>query len=535
MPKNIVICSDGTGNTAIKGRGTNVFKLYEAVDLNGHRSDPTLTPQIAIYDDGVGNENFRPLKVFAGITGFGLARNLRLLYKSLVRVYDPGDSIFLFGFSRGAFTVRALAGLISKCGILDVSQFTTNHELNHAVRQAYRVHREDYRTKLSQWLGFQPDRSVIERFRARYARHEDVRIRFIGVWDTVDAVGVPFHIGDYINLTIHRFKFPDQKLVACADYACQALSLDDERRVFQPLLWDQSAPADAARIEQVWFAGCHSNVGGGYEKQGMSLVSLEWMMRQAERRGGLRLLASDLRLYREHANVDDKLYDPRAGTGILYRWSPRDMGAICRKYSTPPLLHLTVLERIAHGTGDYCPGNIAPDAHVVVTDTDDPRQNAELRKRARLTEAVLRGAHKEGQPLLRHVRPQILIGRSSYYVYLASSTITLLAACVPPGAGRRWNPAVIGRSVVSVLSSLLNFDPHPFLSSARRLIFTPDLLGLMLGGLLDSWVMAQYSGWRMDAIFSVFWHDQQPKLRDALREAGNSEFAAPGAGDGRLV
>jgi uncharacterized protein (DUF2235 family) len=218
MPKNIVICSDGTGNTAIKGRGTNVFKLYEAVDTNGHRSDPSLTPQMAIYDDGVGNEDFRPLKIFAGITGFGLARNIRLLYQSLVRVYDPGDSIFLFGFSRGAFTVRALAGLISKCGVLDSSKLTTTHALNRAVRHAYRVHRQDYRTSLSKWLGFKPNRKLIARFRTRYWRHEDVRIRFIGVWDTVDAVGVPWHISDYINLTIHRFKFPDQKMVGCADY-----------------------------------------------------------------------------------------------------------------------------------------------------------------------------------------------------------------------------------------------------------------------------------------------------------------------------
>jgi hypothetical protein len=107
LPKNIVICSDGTGNTAIKGRGTNVFKLYEAVDVNGHRGNPELTPQLAIYDDGVGNESFKPLKVFAGITGFGLARNVRLLYKSLVRVYDPGDSIFLFGFSRRVYGAGA--------------------------------------------------------------------------------------------------------------------------------------------------------------------------------------------------------------------------------------------------------------------------------------------------------------------------------------------------------------------------------------------------------------------------------------------
>jgi uncharacterized protein (DUF2235 family) len=522
MPKNIVICSDGTGNTAIKGRGTNVFKLYEAVDINGHRSDPSLTPQVAIYDDGVGNEDFRPLKIFAGVTGFGLARNVRLLYQSLVRVYDPGDSIFLFGFSRGAFTVRALAGLISKCGILDASRLKTTHSLNRAVRLAYRVHRQGYRTKLSQWLGFRPNRKLIARFRTRYWRHEDVRIRFIGVWDTVDAVGVPWHIGDYINLTVHRFKFPDQKMVACADYGCQALSLDDERQTFHPLLWDQTSPEDAARIEQVWFAGAHSNVGGGYEKQGMSLVSLDWMMRQAEHKGGLRMLGSDRAGYREHANVDDKLYDPRAGTGILYRWAPRDMGAICRKHGVPPLLHLTVLERLAHGTGDYAPGNIAPDARVVFTETDDPNQNAALLERAQETEQVLHAAQADGQPLLVRVKAEIFLGRAAYYAYLVPSTLALLAACVPPETGSRWNPLVVGRSVSGVISSLANFHAGPLIESARRLGTSAGLIGWLAGGLVVSWALADYSGWRMNEVFSVFWHDQQPKLRDALKEAQDS-------------
>lgn len=89
MSKNIIVCSDGTGNTTIKGRGTNVFKLFEAVDLNGHRTDPKLKPQVAIYDDGVGTESFKPLKILGGATGFGLARNVRQLYEALVRVYDP--------------------------------------------------------------------------------------------------------------------------------------------------------------------------------------------------------------------------------------------------------------------------------------------------------------------------------------------------------------------------------------------------------------------------------------------------------------
>src|SRR5438128_645918 len=112
MAKNIVVCSDGTGNTTIKGRGTNVFKLFEMIDLNGHRTDPYKRPQVALYDDGVGTEDFKPLKIFAGMTGFGLSRNVRQLYKELVCIYDPGDHIFLFGFSRGAFTVRTLADFI---------------------------------------------------------------------------------------------------------------------------------------------------------------------------------------------------------------------------------------------------------------------------------------------------------------------------------------------------------------------------------------------------------------------------------------
>ena len=115
MAKNIVICSDGTGNTAIKGRGTNVFKLFEAVDLNGHRTNLSLDAQLAFYDDGVGTTGVTLLKLLGGVAGVGLARNVRQLYRELSRVYDPGDRIFLFGFSRGAFTVRTLAGMIGTC------------------------------------------------------------------------------------------------------------------------------------------------------------------------------------------------------------------------------------------------------------------------------------------------------------------------------------------------------------------------------------------------------------------------------------
>ncbi len=103
MPgKNIVLCSDGTSNTAIKARGTNVFKLYEAVDIQGLKFDSKLTPRVAFYDDGMGPSRLAPLKLIGGAFGYGFRKNVKGLYTELVHVYAPGDHIFLFGFSRGA-------------------------------------------------------------------------------------------------------------------------------------------------------------------------------------------------------------------------------------------------------------------------------------------------------------------------------------------------------------------------------------------------------------------------------------------------
>src|SRR5262245_28830838 len=184
--QNIIIRSDGTGNSAVKGRGSSVFKLFEAVDLNGHRADPKLPTQVALYDDGVGTEDFKPWRLVTGATGWGLSRNVKQLYKELVRIHDPGDRIFLFGFSRGAFTVRTLAGFIGACGILDVARLPTRDALQSAVDGAYEAYRRRYRTSLQEVLGWKPDREAIKRFREQYSRKDDVTIAFLGVWDTVD-------------------------------------------------------------------------------------------------------------------------------------------------------------------------------------------------------------------------------------------------------------------------------------------------------------------------------------------------------------
>lgn len=287
MQKNIVICADGTGNTTIKGRGTNVFKIFEAVDTSEPRSKQPRPQQAAIYHDGVGTESLKWLRLLTGAGGWGLSRNVKQLYGELARVYVPGDRIFLFGFSRGAFTVRTLAGLITTCGILDVSrpEYSTNELFWRGIRAAYAAYRKKYQTRLSLWLRgkLTPDPDALRRqFSVEipgFTYPNEPVIHFIGVWDTVDAVGLPFRLADLINEFIWRFKFPDTSLSAHVGAACHALAADEARESFRPLLWDESAENPAnPRIQQVWFAGVHSNVGGGYPRQGMSLVALDWMM-----------------------------------------------------------------------------------------------------------------------------------------------------------------------------------------------------------------------------------------------------------------
>lgn len=383
MGKNIVICSDGTGNTTIKDRGTNVFKLFEAVKTN-HSS----TPQVAIYDDGVGSGTSKFSQILGGAFGFGLSRNVRQLYTSLVRNYDAEakDKIFLFGFSRGAFTVRSLAGMIGYMGILDRNLCKTDSELNEYVSHAYREYRRSQRAWLEtllSWIIVDPFLYLqnkinkkeylvnVKTFNKKFlnkpeaSKNEpDKLIRFIGVWDTVSAVGFPVPwVSGFFNKAIYRFSFTDNDLNQDVQQACHALSIDDQRKTFHPEVWNEFREEDKKRIEQVWFAGVHSNVGGGYPKQGMSLVSLNWMMRKA-RDAGVEFIDYDLQLYTARQNVNDKLYDSRHGLSVFYRFKPRDIYAMCQKHGVTARIHSSVLNRIQQGTGGYAPGNIPREFEV---------------------------------------------------------------------------------------------------------------------------------------------------------------------------
>jgi len=393
--KNIVILSDGTGNGAAKRHGTNVRRLYDALDL--HRPD-----QIAFYDDGVGSQEFLPLKLLGGVFGWGLKRNVLEMYAFLCRVYrnadDQGepDRIYLFGFSRGAFTVRVLAGMIAYCGLY--TGFKDEQNLAKVARHNYRAFRSCY----SRGYAYQGLRRLKGASSEPTAdTHPD--IEFVGVWDTVDAYGLPI---DELAILWDRFlypiRFPDHDLSERVKRACHAVSVDDERLTFHPLLWNETYPEGrkVPEIEQVWFPGVHSDVGGGYPESELALLSLDWMMSRVEAKStgapGLHFIAGSHADIRAHSDWHGKQHDSRSGLGAYYRYRPRQIEDLCNDPETgvtitKPKIHRSVLERIKGGSSGYAPTGLPDKYEVAVTEGTPPvyESDDDARKRRLAMNAAL--------------------------------------------------------------------------------------------------------------------------------------------------
>ncbi len=505
MVRNIVLCSDGTGSKGMQKRGTNVFKLYEAVNLHGHGVGPNSPKQIAFYDDGVGTESIKLLKILGGAFGLGLSRNVKQLYADLVRTYEEGDRIYLFGFSRGAFTVRTLAGLINTCGIIDRNKVDVDNdtELLEKVEMAYNEYRSKYKRIFSRKLTEDEIKKSAAVFRnqhcvddEQHAPEEKVHIKFIGVWDTVDAVGVPIdELAKFINTFIYRFKFVDSKLSSeeKVKKACHALSIDDERLTFHPVMWDEKGEEDKedkkeSRIEQVWFAGVHSNVGGGYPKHGMSLVSLHWMMSKAEQ-AGLRFIKQDRELYRHRRNVTDKLYDPRSGMRVYYRYKPRDIGGdeFYKKYHiSTPKIHNSVIERLVQSTKGYAPGNIPFKCEFVST-----KENYENYENYDQFIQKFR-KHLNGETsLLDRVKWWVSLRRFSHYAFLGFSLIAVYFSLA----------AEISQSgLFGTLGKL--FSGTGLILLAKHLLAKPFILIVIFVFYVILWLIRR----KMNGIFSEFWY-----------------------------
>lgn len=247
MPKNIIICCDGTGNEY--GRlNTNVLHLYESLVQDDE--------QVAFYDPGIGTFSFLGLPVgerfgvlLGKAFGLGLRENLADAYAFLMQHYEPGDRVYLFGFSRGAFTVRALAGLLYKCGLL-------KNEQENLTRYAIELYNR------------RGNNDVARGFKVTFAR--PCPVYFIGVWDTVASLG-----------WFLSKRFFDARLNPEVTHGYHAMAIDEQRRRFRVLPWDETLKTDHQRIEQVWFPGAHSDVGGGYADRRLSDVTLRWMLRKA--------------------------------------------------------------------------------------------------------------------------------------------------------------------------------------------------------------------------------------------------------------
>ena len=380
MGKNIILCSDGTGNTGGHGADTNVFRLFNAIDI--HDGSPQ---QITFYDDGVGTSKNKYWRAFTGAFGFGLETNVLDLYEFLSRFYEPGDKIFLFGFSRGAATVRAFAGMVQECGLRDIKNDACkrNGVFDEAAFQDQLiVARDAYRE-------IKTDRLAADAFKAAMgvtdpdgAPGGNIPIEIIGVWDTVSALGFPqdwsgavdwiFRALDKLSDRWFPHNYYNYQLNKNVGHVYHALAIDDERKTFHPKVWNEIRDDRPRKVEQVWFAGVHSNVGGGYPRSGLSMVALEWMMERAHQHGIRFSSPSALADVRAAANVQGRLYDSRSGAAIYYRYGPRDITELCRNVVPPIKIHQSAVERINRGTVRYAPRSLPYDVEIVGTKAGSP-------------------------------------------------------------------------------------------------------------------------------------------------------------------
>ena len=340
--KRIVICADGTWNDPEDEHPTNVLRLARAIspqDQNG-------VQQVVFYDWGVGSYHAR---IRGGVWGIGLQKNIQDCYRFIVQNYDEGDELFLFGFSRGAYTVRALSGFLNKCGIL-------GRDRADDIPEAFKYYK---------CRGSKPDSKEARKWRKCHGVKARSRVRFLGVWDTVGSRGIPTRVLGFVE---EEDIFYDAKLGSVVQVARHAVAIDEKRADFRPTLWKEKPDEEAVPkanekanpkpdVKQVWFAGVHSDVGGGGRpKNGekterskyLSDVALAWMANEAKAEG----LALEDHLHGDTSDLH-KLERHRS-----YKRHWRALGRKKRKVPTNALVHVSVKKRheeSKHEKREYAP------------------------------------------------------------------------------------------------------------------------------------------------------------------------------------
>lgn len=255
--QRLILLFDGTWNNVADN--TNVYKLSCLIP----EYDEEIYQRF-FYDPGVGTKLSE--KFLGGITGFGLSQNLMEGYDWLAKRYMEGDEVWIFGFSRGAYTARSLAGLIRKCGLVR----TVTPKLLQEAEMLYRN------------KNIHPDSSETLAFRQKYSREID--IHFLGVWDTVGQLGIP----GTIFTEKGKFTWHDTELSKIVKRAYHAIALDENREAYDVALWTDmngDKKPEQIEVEQRWFIGAHANIGGGYKDDPLSNIPFTWMLDKAQDAG----------------------------------------------------------------------------------------------------------------------------------------------------------------------------------------------------------------------------------------------------------
>ncbi len=339
--KRIITCSDGTWNKP-NARETNVQKLFNYIKKDEEKIDPVngkkdVITQIKFYDEGVGTSGNFLTRIIDGITGRGIDENIKDIYKFICWNYEDGDEIYLFGFSRGAYTARSLAGLIRKCGIIKKEDLDLYED-------AYDLYRDK---------SVSPDSNEAVMFRKSNSC-EVSSIKFIGVWDTVGALGIPISIFKYWNK--NHLTFYDTTLSSIVEYAYHAVAIDEKRKSFVPTLWEKSYNPTVRDFHQVleqrWFSGAHSNIGGGYENTSLSDITLNWMLKKAAG-AGLHIDQKFFQTYDEEASGELIHSEKR----LLYYFLPKFLRQIRINYADS-FVNESVFKRIKELQNDYPAENV---------------------------------------------------------------------------------------------------------------------------------------------------------------------------------
>jgi uncharacterized protein (DUF2235 family) len=333
--KRVILCADGTWNVrdqidkATKKRHpSNVTKVARAV----RRRASNGVDQIVYYHDGVGTAGGLD-RFTGGAFGEGIEANIRDLYRFIVYNYEPGDELYYFGFSRGAFTVRTLAGFMNKVSL-------THKDDDYYVPEIYDCYEGSKGPGSPEWT---------KAFHNIKDTHPCPPIRFIGAWDTVGALGAPGFLGQIFNKG--KYRYHDIELNKNIENAYQALAIDEHRKPFQPNLWTR-LPGWRGNLEQAWFPGVHCNVGGGYSPDGLANEALHWIVEKAEN-FGLEFDSAYLNHFTPCFN--SVLHDSMTAT---YRVLGQHVRPICSHPSDGEFLHKSAVDRRTLAECHYHPENL---------------------------------------------------------------------------------------------------------------------------------------------------------------------------------